>query len=218
MRKKFWAPLLTAALLLLCGCDSVEATPTATPAPTPLPLDALAQGNWVTSDADVTEQMRAALVRGGDEELFSLCEMPELRMDLELQLAADGTFTLSCSEADSREGISAVTAALEAGVREYLLASVREAFAEKGIDAEREYEKYGCADEAEFAEMSLGMTLEEACRRMGLADKVADRWERNVDGGTWAAENGILTLNGAAAEYDAAADTITFENRVYTRR
>jgi len=216
MRKKFWAPLIAAALLLLCGCGHTEPVPT--PAPTPVPLEEFLQGEWVCPEADISGQMHAAFAAGGDEALWALCEMPALLTDLELQLNTDGTFTLICSEEDSRDGIAAVTAALEAGVREYLLESVRAAFAEKGIDAAREYEKYGCADETAFAELSLGMTLEEVFARMGLAEMAESRWKRNLADGVWVVKDGVLTLNGAAAVYDDAADTVTFENRVYTRK
>ena len=218
MRKKFWAPLIAAALLLLYGCGHTEPVPTPTPAPTPVPPEELLQGEWVCRKADMTGQMHAALAYGGNEALLALCEMPVLLMDLELQLNTDGTFTLTCSEEDSREGITAVTAAMEEGVREYLLATVRAALSEKGIDAEREYEKYGCADETAFAELSLGMTLEEVFARMGLPDMAESRWNSALDSGVWAVEDGVLTLNGAAAEHDAAADTIMFESRTYTRK
>ena len=212
MQKKLWAPLLAAALLLLGSCGKTTAEPT----PPSLTAEALA-GLWVCPEAELTETLRPELI-AGDEALFALFDLPPLCMELELTLVADGSFTLALDGEESRLALDSVIEAAEAGVREYLLEAVRSSLAEGNVAPEKIFETYGCADETAFAELSLGMTLEEVFARMGFAAAIESRWKTTLSNGRWTIEGGVLTLNETPAAYDASADTLTFENRVYRRK
>jgi len=174
-------------------------------------------GRWVCGEIDVTEAFELALAAGEGERFAALCELPELYVALEMSLAEDGRFTQVFNEEDCLRAEETVIAALQEGILEYLLETVREVYAEAGELPEDSYERLGAANEKEFLEATMGMSMEELYKTMGLSTLVAESWEPDASEGNWSLEDGVLTLNSMEAEYDAAADTISLDGRVYTR-
>lgn len=209
MKKKLWAPLIIAALLLLYGCSTAEAVPALAPAPTAPPMEALVPGRWVCADVEVTEDF-AALLPTGEVRFSEVCDLPDVYADLELYLAEDGDFTLAYSEEDGLLAAEIFTGTLQEGLRDYLLDAMGEVYMEAGMKPE-------AVRDVALLESAMAMTLEELYEQMGLYE-LSERWERHVSEGRWRVEGGVLLLNDAEAAYDTAADTITFDGRVYTRK
>lgn len=218
MKKEFWAPLILSALFLLGGCGSAVPGDSLEPVPSREEQDAELRdaltGDWVCAELDVTERFAAGL----DENLRTVCELPEVRAALELHLDAGGSFTLAYNEEDGRLAAERVRAALEDGIPEYLLQEIRTAYAEAGLTPEEVYAQYGADSDAAFLEVTMGMSLEELYEEMDLASLVEGLWEPVVSDGSWSVENGKLLLDGSEVLYDATEDTLMLTGQVYTRK
>ena len=176
-------------------------------------------GLWVCEGLDMTEEFMAALPEsGGETDLYELCELPVIRMDLELKLGEDGSFALACCEEDVLTAEKAVTEALKEGVQGFLLSVVQEVFEGAGMSMEEACARSGATGDEELLEATMAMSMEEIYAAMGLEELATGHWQRDVSEGSWLIADGVLTLNDAEAVYDAAAETITLDGHVYTRK
>ena len=220
MKKRIWAPLIAAALFLLAGC--ADAAPEPTPAQPDgtgdAELRAWAAGEWICAGVEVTESVTEGLAESYGEALFGICELPAMWVDLELSLHAGGSFSAAFHGESYERTMAAVTKAVRSGLRDYLLAAAEEACLEAGITQEEAFAECGAATGEEFLTASLGMSMEELYETLGLDHMDEVNREKGRREGIWSVEDGKLLLDGSEAAYDTAADTLTLDGRVYTRK
>lgn len=211
IRKILAFALAVSLLLTLAGCTSKDEK-----------LREKLTGSW-KCDVDISETLRDGIASGveDDESLrraVNEMELGALTMAFDLDIAADGSYTLCVNSQSIQAMIEDATPPITKMMRSYLEATLNEVCAQADMTLETLYQLTGVTNLDEYVEIAMGTTLDDFVLELFQQAFNSAGLEELRETGTLSVKDGKITLttqeSSCSATYDTGSDTLTLEEYV----
>ena len=145
-------------------------------------------------------------------------ELGALTMAFDLDIAADGSYTLCVNSQSIQAMIEDATPPITKMMRSYLEATLNEVCAQADMTLETLYQLTGVTNLDEYVEIAMGTTLDDFVLELFQQAFNSAGLEELRETGTLSVKDGKITLTtqetSCSATYDTGSDTLTLEEYV----